>query len=398
MISKRSAFLTILTFAILAFAVGHRLGSEGSLDTRLRAPLAEAGPRLARILTIPDAAERTTRLLEIFDELGPADLPAVEAAYGRAMPFVDPVAMVLLAEWWTRFDPEGAFRASGKWPLNDPNLGLHTVIRAWARRDPVAARLHFEGIEQPVRRDAALRALAQGWSDFGDEEGLARYLEGIPDSGSRQQAMQVFVSAMVARRGVDATLEYAETLPDDSAHRFKLQIFRRVATAVTQVDPTRGSAWALHHADGPFGDTLLRRVATAWVRMDPESAMAWLRGLPEGQPRDVAMREGFRQWLMDDRTGALAWVRKTGVSPELDPALELFASATGYHDPTEGLDWAARIRNADLRERATVNVGRMWMARDQEAAEAWLETSDLPAPWKQRIMSEAKQRRVPQPG
>ncbi len=199
---------------------------------------------------------------------------------------------------------------------------------------------------------------------------------------------------MVARYGIDATIDFAEALPDDGANRFKLQVFRRVATAVTQVDPGRGAEWARKHADGPFGDSLLRLVATSWVRSDPVEAMVWLRDLPAGKPAAAAMREGYRQWLIEDRVGAIGWLRETGYAPDLDPAFELFASAVGFDDPGEGLDWAAGIQSLDLRERATVNVARIWMAQEPETAGAWLESADLPDPWKERILTEASRRRA----
>jgi hypothetical protein len=97
---------------------------------------------------------------------------------------------------------------------------------------------------------------------------------------------------------------------------------------------------------------------------------------------------------MLDRPVALAWIRDQAISPDLDPALELFASATGFEDPVEGLEWAARIENDELRERATVNIGRIWFSQDRESAEAWLSSADLPAAWKQRIETDARRRRA----
>lgn len=393
MLRKRSVLLLAIATGLVAAAFGYRVGVQNGLDLKLRQPIAESGSRLERTFTIPDADERAMRLVELFAELGPADLPAVEVGFERAMPFVDPVAIVLFAEWWTRFDPQAAFEASTRWPLNDPNLGFLTVMRAWARRDPVGARLAFESIEHPPRREAALLALAQGWSEFGDDQGLTSYLERVQRGRGRQKAIDVLASTMVARRGIDATLEFAEGLPDDGANRFKLHVYRRVATAVTRVDPARGAAWAAEQADGPFGDTILRLVGTTWVRQDPDAAITWLRSLPKDEPRARAIREAYRQWLTHDRAAALAWLPRTGASPELDPAVELYAVAIGFEDPLVGFDWAARIEDPDLRERATVNVGRVWMELDPKAAGAWLDAANLPSLWKQRIMGEDRRRR-----
>ena len=93
---------------------------------------------------------------------------------------------------------------------------------------------------------------------------------------------------------------------------------------------------------------------------------------------------------MDERPVALDWLREMGASPDLEPALELFASSIGRENPKEGLDWAAQITDAQLRERATVNIGRHWLARDPENANRWLEAENLPDSWKERIVSESK--------
>ncbi len=143
MFSPRNSIFMIFGTAVLAFFAGRHVGQEAEIDARRHQPLLDAGPRLERALTIPDGVERTSQLIEILAALGPADLPEVEMIFERRMPFVDPIAVVLLAEWWTSFDPEGAFEASARWPLNDPNLGLNAVMRSWApaRSASRAARL-----------------------------------------------------------------------------------------------------------------------------------------------------------------------------------------------------------------------------------------------------------------
>lgn len=389
--------IAVSVTAALAFAIGHSLGSRSRPGSRLKEPIAEAGSSLARILTIPDSRERTRLLMATFEELSAADLPEVRATFEQSMVFVDPIAIVLLAEWWARQDPRWALAASNTWPLSDPALGFETVLRTWAQRDPLAARLALDEIENPERRDAAIAAVARGWVDSGDVEGVAGFLEGIPDSGARQRAIGYLASALVARRGMGATESFAEAVPDDAQNRFKLQLFRRVATALTQLDPARGAAWAQRHMDGSFGDTLVRRVAVSWVRQDPEAMLAWLQTLPEGKKRDVGLREGYRQWMMLDRQAALDWFRRVELGPALEPAMELYAIATGREDPNDALAWAARIENEELRERATVVVARRWMQRDAEAAREWLESASLPEPWRERIETESKRPGRPAP-
>ncbi len=391
MIRTPTVFLS-LACALLAFATGCESASEGHREKSGAPPV---GAALSEVLMMSDPFRRTTRLVEVFEGLGPDDVEGVRLAYERAMPFVDPVATILLAEWWTALDPEAAFEATRRWPLNDPKLGFPAVMRAWARTDPVGARLQLESIVSPERRQSAMRALALGWSDSGNERELIQYLENEQEGAGRQRALQVAAAAMVASRGIDQAMDFARSIPEQSAGGLKLQFARRIATAITQVDPERGVEWALEHAGGEGGDSILLHVASTWIRTEPEKTMAWLRQQPAGTSRDAAMREAYRKWLMNARADALAWLRETGGPPELEPAMELFASATGFEDPIRGLEWAERIESLDLRERAVVAIGRTWLAKDPDAALAWLESADLPASWRERIEAEGKSRRLP---
>jgi hypothetical protein len=276
---------------------------------------------------------------------------------------------------------------------------IRSVIRAWARRDPLAARNALGLVLDPVTRRACLDALVSGWEDSG-QPGLIEYLHEMPPSIEQLRALAAVARRKVLRDGVEGAFAWVESLPedrDDEVGRFKLQLFRRVASAAASVDLERAAAWALKHADGPNGDGLLGRVGNTWAMRDGAAAMTWLSGLPEGKTRDKGVEDTYRAWLDWDAPAALAWMRAREAEPWLEPALALFAVASSREDPEASLAFAARIRDEETRRNVVITIGRLWLDSAPDAAHAWLESGGLDPALRDQILSNARPGAAPAP-
>jgi hypothetical protein len=382
---KRIAvLLCALALFGLGLAAGHRLASGPPPPTDEMDSSSDPESTLRTILAVPDDAERAALLVAYFDRRDPGDLEAMLAALRKARYDADPTAYLLLADWWTGFDPQAAFRNAIEWPLYDRQQGSAAVVQAWARRDVTAARAAVERITDDERLERCVQALIAGWQDAG-AEGLMAYMQELPAGVLQQRALEVFMARKVTRDGIDETLGFAEMQPDTSDPRFKLQVFRRTVTAVASYDPRRAAQWAELHADGPYGDGLLRRAGSAWAFQDPEAAIEWATALPALTGRDEAVRETYRIWLGKDREGALAWIQAQPPDSRLQPTLPLVAVALTRDDPAAGLEWLARIEDEPARNQTTVALVRKWMISDRDAALAWLADSSLPEETKRSI-------------
>jgi hypothetical protein len=379
------AVATVLGLAAVSYAIGHSVGSNGSFPRWFASSSSsDVESPLIAALTLPDPAERSMRLVQFFAKRGPGDLDEIREALRKARYDVDPTAFALFADWWVSFDPRAALVASTSWPLEDIHAGITSVVRAWARRDPAAARAAVERIAGEERLQRCTEALVIGWQDSG-AEGLVAYIEALPSGILQQRALEAFLARMATRDGIEAVLQFAEARPDDDKSLFKLQVFRRAVTAVAAYDPMRAAQWAERQEDGPYGDGLLRRVGAAWAFQDPETAMNWAAALGDHLGRDEAVRETYRVFLGRDRARALAWAKAQPPTARLQPALPLIAVALTRDDPQEGLAWLAKIEDADLRQAASVSLVEMWMRSDVQAARAWLEAAPLPDAVKESI-------------
>jgi len=199
------------------------------------------------------------------------------------------VAVVLLADWWARLDPTGAFEWIQRERMGMTPAVTTAVVRAWAGRDPEEAARAIEGIANRELHRTSVDALVRGWNDSG-RPGLTAYLVALPRGIERQRAISLVARSKVHREGVEETFRWAEALPDDP-DGFKLNVFRRVASWAAEVDPQRAAAWAERHGQGEYGKGLYRRVGTRWARQDGLAAMTWLATLPAGPRRDVGVED-----------------------------------------------------------------------------------------------------------
>jgi hypothetical protein len=327
------------------------------------------------LLKEPDPLERTAEIARRLQGLGPDAIGQVRAAYDAFFVDSGDVAIVLLAEWWARLDPTGAFEwARGEWIGRHPAVVM-AVVYAWATRDPEEAGRAVEGITNPTLQRACLEALVGGWDESG-RPGLLDYLADLSDDADQQRSIALLMRRRVRRDGFEETFRWAEALPDEPAP-LKLNVFRRLASAAAELEPNRAAAWAERHSGGEHGKGLFRRVGVRWAGQDGRAAMAWLATLPAGWERDVGVQEAYRTWLSRDHENAMAWMRGAELEPWLEPAFVLFTVSLSRKSPEEALEWAGRLRDEERRREAFMKIGRVWHLADPDAAQAWLDRSEL---------------------
>ena len=355
------------------------------------APPEDARSRLNASLAQPDTHARVAGLLAFFEEVEYDDVSEVEELYTRTAAYLDPIAVVLLAQWWADAEPERAFYWFTRERVSHAALGASTAMRTWARRDPPAALQAAQSLMAGPTREASMDAALQGWAESGGEripEALLDHVRAMPRGIARQKAADVIVTRMVRVDGTEAALQFAESYPETDP-RYKLTLHRKVVSAVARYDAERAAAWALEQSGGEFGDGLMRRVGALWSRRDVEAALSWVVSAPDSAHRDEALREVYRTWLVQDREAALAWIRAQERLESVEVALHLFILALSIDDPAEAAKWLPRIQDEALRNTATFQVGSRWIANDAETAGAWLTQVSMPDAVRERILAGA---------
>ena len=386
--ARTPLLVAVLLSAVAGAGIGYAFGRTGNPHAALPparpliagAPAGEADAAVVAALTNPDRLAGVEALAAHLRRSGPESLPGIRAAFETVFLDVAELEVVLLAEWWADFDPKAAFQWSRDSAIGHHPLVLRSVLEAWARRDPLAARDALQDMRDPFQLRASLDSLISGW-DASGQPGLMEYLRSLPAGVDALMAMMPLARLRVLRDGPEGAFAWAEALPDDAPEdvlRFKLQMFRRVATAAAPVDPEKTAAWAARHAQGPNGDGLLARTGTGWVTRSGggEKALRWLSGLEAGKQRDAAVEDTYVAWTRRDPDGATAWLLSTSLEPWLEPALFVHASRLATSQPEQALSLARRMQNPEVRERTLVSIGNVWLQRDPDAARAWLASGE----------------------
>ncbi len=356
---------------------------------------ANPGPAMEAALEVREPMARVERLASLLQSLGPEGLPTAQEILEDQRRYLGSAEHELLLRYWARHAPEHA----ATWAFTHPvtgvvrmSVGVGATIEEWARRDPQGALVAVQESaagSDPVSRSAQVQLII-GWFESGNP-GLADYVRDLGPSIRRQRAVATYINLLILKEGSDAAMRWAEGLPEEDK-QFKLAVYRQVAGALAVHDRAAAEAWCEAHCDGPFGGGLRIKLVNKWLTLDPDSAPELIEELarePERKDAANAMRHGLVTWARYDREAAMAWMaEKTSAEPP-EPWVPLlyanYAELVAEDSPEEAMKWALLVENEPSRKGIVVRVGRIWRARDEAAAEAWLEEAAIPEDMKRKI-------------
>ena len=90
------------------------------------------------------------------------------------------------------------------------------------------------------------------------------------------------------------------------------------------------------------------------------------------------MKEMFREWGQTEPGGASEYLNGLPDSPTKDYAVSAFAKEISHEDPKVAMQWATSIQDEASRVSTLESTARTWYRQDQEAAQQWIEQSNLP--------------------
>lgn len=328
---------------------------------------------LRAALIHPDMLVRVERLGGLLQKLGPESAQQVLDVYETVWMELGQTELMLLADWWARFDPHAALEwAESDFRTARTNVPL-AVFRSWARHDHLAAisRAVKGQKRNPKMRFAYETSAIEGWGESG-QPGALEYIKGLGNGLDRQRALRGITRRKVMREGVAAAFEWADALPSDDK-LFKLNTLRRVASAAGQQDPALAAQFVSKYDGTYYMRSLPQRVSMHWAKKDPLAAMRWLETLEPGRDQDEGVREGFRAWARIDRETAVAWAVSPPNSGWKDEAIALYARHIQVTDPKTGMEVSDNIVRESLRLLTMIIVARTWGAvEDPVAVAEWV--------------------------
>ena len=240
-----------------------------------------------------DMLIRIERLAGLLQQLGPEYAQQVLTIYETVWMELGQTELVLLADWWARFDPHAALLwAESDFRTAGTNVPL-AVMRSWARNDHNAAmaraRMGREGVSGT--RGPYESSAIEGWAESG-KPGIMEYVQLLGHGLDRQRALRGITRRKVMRDGIPAAFEWADAISEKD-RLFKLNVIRRVASNSALIDPALTAKLCSEYDNTYYIKSLPQRVAVHWAKKDPVATLAWLRTINDLDARDTGCARGL---------------------------------------------------------------------------------------------------------
>lgn len=364
-----------------------------------------AAPRdLAEIYLEPSQTARVQMLLDYYANLDPAlfeeeagkldELPFSERILASYLLFaqwgeVDPIAALAqtdkmgrggffakptVLQSWASSDPQGAAKYLEENPREFAMLSrgpgggaAGTIATEWARQDPAAALAWAKGLEADSA-SAVAGVLRQVASD--DPAAAVLMAQGL--SGDEQSEAYRSIAREWGKDDWAAMESWANGLPASEKDAALAEAIQGLA----DVNPILASDKALSLAEGSARDRGIEQAVERWSRSDPAAAMSFLMNNGSEKAQEQAMRETMSSLARQDAAAGLAVIGTMVDGPVRDSAVStyVFSSDAGSE---EKINLAASIADDDSRARTVGMAAGQWLREDEEAANAFLNTTDL---------------------
>jgi len=380
-----------IVFALLALVVG-------CVDSGKDTPSGPIFDDVRQILLLEDRLERVEALAGLLRVIPQTEQSAqdVIAAYDSAFLDRGDIELVLIIEWWIRFDAARTLGwARESWRAEHPRI-IYAASRALARLDPQAAVDAYytsKGGRFPTYA-VTLQPIIVGWFES-DRPDLMTFILGLPDTNLRQQALGTLTRLQVLKLGPEKAIQWADQAVLGQDETVTRHIRQRIAASIAELEPSVAAGWVRKLVEEGASETLLRRVAGRWSRQDPPAAFAWLGEFEQSSHQRQAVTQTFAGWYIRNPDEARRWLlaQEEATSTSLAPATIELMKATAERallDPEFVPDWeknleiALRIEDSDQRWTAVLFLCRAWVQRDSAVANAWMESNDVPELYREK--------------
>ena len=176
---------------------------------------------------------------------------------------------------------------------------------------------------------------------------------------------------------------------DKDAGRMMDLIARNVLRAG---NPSEAAQWTQGLPEGEIQEAAVRRVAEEYAEEDAPGAVSWLKTLPDGKAQERGLDRAFSEWAREDPVAAATELNTMTPSPARDSAINGYVSRLAWEDPQAAIEWAGSVNDPKARELTTVEAGRAFYRKDQEAAQLWLASSGLSVEAQKKVTDRGRRR------
>lgn len=355
-------------------------------------------------------------LSEVIETMADRDPSAAFAMMKEFGPFTYGSLAERVFDLWTERDPrEAADHVTQLEKSRTRDEAMEAIASRWASRDITSALAWAEkmwdqnlsrgdtrGTRMPAEKDA-ISSVLQTWFDQ-DADAALRWIQDVPDDAKKADLMKLVLGAAGDRDPEQVADIITSKLPpgplrdracEDLAFRWAFNdeasafawIERQTDVQLQQQflsklvfnmssDNAKAAVELAEKIGGPNMERTISQALTGWAAADPTAAATWV----DQQAANWQYYNSIADcWGRKDPQGATAWVSALPAGPAKDRFLQDVPTAVTRRriEPTIAVEWVAGISDAETRTTAYTKLARAWLARDKEAALAWIENAPL---------------------
>jgi hypothetical protein len=327
--------------------------------------------RLAKITRITDSLDRQRALMDLVDQLGPAEFASVADQFRELDHLGNSGSDYgLILRGWAKADPVTALEYVSQHSEN--GWDRPTILTTWAGQNPAAAERwaleHHQGDSANPHMAAVIRGIAGN-----DLATATRLAESMPRSNERGEAVNSITQALLIQ-GMDAAMAFPASIKDETLRGgFVAAIAQRLVTK----DVNKAAAWLASMPQGQVQNRAARNVADGLAKIDPVKAAAWVSTLkPEAQAE--AARGVIPIMSSADIPGTAKWVTNLAGTPGYDDVVEEFVWSCDVRAPEQSAAWIQGVSNQRQQTRLFHRMLGDWARRDPAAVKQWVSSNKVP--------------------
>lgn len=217
----------------------------------------------------------------------------------------------------------------------------------------------------PDARPGALREIFKVWAGVAPEQ-AARAAAALPESADRSPALGEVARVWAEQAPAEAEA-WASALPTPEARR---EALGPIVDSLATEDPKQAAAALAHLPDEGTKQQLVDTVAGEWVRTDPVEARSWVETLTPAL-RAGAVGALLAGLLQSDAQRAANWALELQAN-EASPVVENTLSMWIARDPNAALAWVIRLPERRGGGGLLVLALDRFRLQDGPGAERWL--------------------------
>lgn len=262
------------------------------------------------------------------------------------------------------------------------DFSVNSFISQYVRSDLEGAKTFYQSIPDPLIKDKAVSSLIREMGKDDPSAALEFALNQEQTEGIHNSLTSIG-QQYAKQNPTEGLNEIMKQSPGEARSKVVSSFFERWAT--TDRDAAL-EALSRTEVSAATQSRVYERAGASYAR-EPENGQRWLSSLPEGAAKNSATNSFISTWSRNQPNEAAEWVNELPNGNQRDGAVKSLVGAFDNAEPAYALEWASTITDQATKKSTLSSSYNSWKKRDAEAAEVWLNSTNVLSPKEKQELS-----------